>query len=172
MTPLAIPVPSAELLEPAIGWSGGDARWISIFWTCCGDCPWMEDGRSSMTGHAWGLLAWWRHGSVAPVLRDLDLGSSERDGMQRLVLERRDRRVFVASTEEARRVVRDQWPAEEPVELTTEQWAEIVEEVRQRMLARPLPSMGDLMEQMRQHSALVAEMIRWLDSIQAEQAGG
>jgi hypothetical protein len=85
-----------------------------------------------------------------------------------VLLDRAERRASSADAAETRAFLREQWPAEEPVELTTEQWEQIVEEVRQRMLARPLPSMGDLMEQMRQHSALVAEMVRWLD----QAAGG
>ena len=163
MTPLAIPVPPADLLEPAIGWSGGDARWISICWTCCGDCPWIEDGQSSMTGHAWGLLAWWRHLSVAPVVRNLDLGNSEWDGTHRLVLDRQDRRVFVATSEEARAFLHDQWPVEQEIELTPEQWREVVEEVRQRMLDRPLPSIEQLVTRMNAHSRIVADLVRWLE---------
>jgi hypothetical protein len=171
MTPLDIPVPPADLLEPAIGWSGGDARWLSVCWTCCGDCPWIEDGRSSMTGHAWGLLAWWRHPSVAPVVQDLDLGSSDRDGTQRLLLAVEQRQVFVATTEEARRVVREQWPAEEPVEMSSDEWERLVREVRESILNRPLPNAAELMRLMTEQSRVVADMIRWLDAKRAEQAG-
>jgi hypothetical protein len=170
MIPLPIPVPPADLLEPAIGWSGGDARWLSICWTCCGDCPWMEDGRSSMTGHAWGLLAWWRHPSVAPVLRDLDLGSSERDGSQRLLLAVEQRRVFAATTEEARRIVREQWPPEEPVEMSADECERLVRQVSEAILNRPLPNADELMRRMAEQSRVVADMIRWLDAKRAERA--
>jgi hypothetical protein len=169
VTPLAIPVPPQ--LEAVVGYPG-DARWFCLCWTCMGDTVLYDDARASGTGHGWGYLGWTRHRAVAPLLRDADLGSSEQDGTQRLVIDRQERRAFLADAAEARAFLREQWPAEEPVELTTEQWQEVVEEIRQRMLARPLPSMGDLMEQMRQHSALVGEMIRSLDAIQAEQAGG
>jgi hypothetical protein len=167
MTPLPILVP--QQLEEAVGWSG-DARWISVCWSSCGDAPWIEDGRSSQTATPWAMLAWWRHASVAPHLRHLDLGSSEADGTQRLLLDRQERRTFVADTTEARRVVRDQWPAEPEVELTADQWQQIVEEVRQQMLNRPLPSMEQLVEQLKRNSELVGEMIRFLDARQAEQA--
>ena len=115
-----------------------------------------------MTGHAYGLLAWWRFPSVAPVLRNLDLGSSEQDGTQRLVIDRTERRAYFADAAEARAFLRDQWPVEEPVELTTEQWQGIVDEVRQRMLARPLPSMEQLLRQMQEHSLVVSAVVSWL----------
>jgi hypothetical protein len=169
MTPLAIPVPPQ--LEAVVGYTG-DARWFGLSWTCLGDTVLYDDGKSSGTGHGWGYLGFVRHPSVAPHLRDLDLGSSEQDGRQRLVIDRQERRVFVADATEARSFLRVQFPVEEEVELTAEQWAEVVEEIRQRMLSRPLPSMSDLMQQMRDHSALVAEMVRWLDAKQAEQSGG
>jgi hypothetical protein len=165
VNPLPISVPPQ--LEQVVGYPG-DARWFSLCWTCCGDTVLYSDGRSSGTGHGWGYLGFVRHSSVAPLLHDLELGSSEQDASDLLLLDRAERRAYSADAAETRAFLREQWPAEEPVELTTEQWEQIVEEVRQRMLARPLPSMGDLMEQMRQHSALVAEMVRWLD----QAAGG
>jgi len=167
MTPLAIPVPPQ--LEAVVGYTG-DARWFSLCWTCLGDTVLYSDGRSSGTGHGWGYLGYVRHSAVASHLRDLDLGSSEQDGTQRLLIDRDERRAYFADAVEARSFLRDQWPAEQEVELTAEQWQGIVDEVRQRMLSRPLPSMSDLMQQMRDHSALVAEMIRVLDAEQAEQA--
>lgn len=166
MTPLPIPVPPQ--LEAVVGYHG-DARWFALSWTCLGDTVLYCDGRSSGTGHGWGYLGWVRHRAVAPQLRELNLGSSECDGTEQLLIDRQERRAFVADAAVARSFLREQFPAEPEVELTPEQWAEVVEEIRQRMLARPLPSMGDLMEQMRQHSALVADMVRWLDAKHAEQ---
>lgn len=168
MTPLAIPVPPQ--LEAVVGYHG-DAKWFSLCWTCLGDTVLSSDGRASGTGHGWGYLGYVRHPSVAPLLRELDLGSSDRDGRSQLVIDRVERRAYFADAVEARAFLRQQWPPEEPVELTTEQWQEVVEEIRQRMLSRPLPDMGQLMQQMRDHSQLLGEMTRWLDANQAEQAG-
>jgi hypothetical protein len=158
-------------LEQVVGYTG-ESRWFSLCWTCLGDTVLYSDGRASGTGHGWGYLGYVRHPSVAPLLRELDLGSSEEDGRSQLVIDRVERRAYFADAAEARAFLRGQWPPDEPVELTAEQWQEVVEEIRQRMLAGPLPSMGDLMQQMRDHSALVADMVRWLDARQAGQAGG
>jgi hypothetical protein len=169
MNPLPIPVPPQ--LEAAVGYVG-DARWISFCWTCCGDCPWIDDGRGSMTGTPYGLLAFWRHPAVAPHLRDADLGSSEQDGTQRLVIDRQERRAYLASSATARSVVCGQWPAEPAVELTREEWDAVVERIRLAMLNRPIPSIADLMRQLQEHSRLVADMIRFLDLWHAGHAGG
>lgn len=170
MTPIDVRVPPQ--LEAAIGWTGGESRWLAMCWSSCGDCPWMDDGRSSMTGHPWGYLAWRRHPAVAPALGEADLGNSNRDGTQRLVVDRENRRVYLSGAAEARAVVRGQWPAEdEAADLTALEWKDMAERVRQMMLERPLPSMGELMRQLQDHSRLVAAMIRWLDSQVAERAG-
>jgi len=165
MTPLLeLPVPPQ--LDAVVGYAG-DARWFTLCWTCCGDTCVYDDSRSYGTGTGWGYLGWVRHPAAAPHLRHADLGSSERDGTQRLVIDRQERRAYLATAAEARSVVAAQWPDEPAVELTQEQWEGVVERVRQAMLNRPIPSMGDLMRQMHEHSRLVGEMIRWLDEWQA-----
>jgi hypothetical protein len=125
-----------------------------------------------MTGTPYGLLAFWRHPAVAPHLRDADLGSSEQDGTQRLVIDRQERRAYLASSATARSVVCGQWPAEPAVELTREEWDAVVERIRLAMLNRPIPSIADLMRQLQEHSRLVADMIRFLDLWHAGHAGG
>lgn len=169
MIPITVPVPPQ--FEAAVSWTGGESRWLSVCWSPCGDCPWLDDGRSSMTGTPWGLLAWLRHPAVAAAIRDLDIGSSERDGRQRLLLDREYRRMFVCGADEARVVVREQWPHEEPVELSVEQWKAVVERVRRMTLDRPLPTMHELMRQMREHAAVVADMVRWLDRVEGDRRG-
>ena len=167
MTPFPIPVPPQ--LEAAVGYPG-EARWMALCWTSLGDTCVYDDGRLSGTGHGWAYLGFVRHAAVAPYLTHADLGSSEYEGRERLVIDRQERRVYLALAAEGRSVVCGQWPDEPAVELTREEWAAIVEDVRQRMLSRPLPSMNQLMSQMREHSALVADMIRFLDVWHADQA--
>jgi len=167
MTPLPIPVPPQ--LEAAVGYPGG-ARWVALCWTSLGDTCLYDDGRLSGTGHGWAYLGFVRHAAVAPHLRHADLGSSEDEGRERILLDRTERRAYLAVASQARSFLREQFPAEQEVELTADQWRAIVEDVRQRMLSRPLPGMDQLMRQMREHSALVADMIRFLDVWHADQA--
>lgn len=161
MTPLPIPAPPQ--LEAVVGYPG-DAQWFTLCWTSLGDTCVYDDGRLSGTGHGWGYLGFVRSAAVAPHLAHADLGSSEHEGTERLVVQRPERRVYLATAAEARSVVCGQWPAAEAVELTREEWDEVIGRVRQAMLSRPIPSMGDLMRQMNEHSKLVADMLRWLDA--------
>ncbi len=168
MTETAIPLPPSW--EAVVGWNGGDeARWLSGFWTSLGDHPYLSDGRSSMSGNPWGWLAWSRSRAVEPHVRPYDIGSSETEGPDALLFDRVERRVYVARRDEAERVVRDQWPAEDEVELTPEQVDVIVEHVRRAMAARPMPTAEQLMASMREHSRLVEEMVTWLDRWLEEQ---
>jgi hypothetical protein len=169
VTPLPIPVPPQ--LEQAVGYPG-EARWLALSWTCCGDTVVYQDGRLVGTGHGFGFLGFARHPAVAPHLRDHGLGSSEQDAVELLVVDRVERRAYVADAVEARAFIREQWPAEPAVELTPEEWENVVEEVRQRMLSRPLPSMADLMRQLQEHSRLVGDMVKWLEKWQADQPPG
>lgn len=165
-----IPGPLPPHWEDAVGWTGGDdARWLSGYWTSLGDHPHLSDGRSSMSGHGWGWLAWSRHTKVAPHLAPYDLGDSMAEGPHALLIDRLERRVYAAGRDEAGRVVRGQWPAEEGPELTAEQIEEVMDHVRRAMASRPMPSAGQLVASMRRQAALVAEMMAWLDEWQEEQ---
>ncbi len=169
-----LPIPLPPQWEPVVNWPGGPARWLSACWTCCGDCPWVEDGRTGRTASPFGWQAWSRHPTVAPHLASRDLGSSEADGKERLLIDLAGRQVFVADAAEARWFVRGQWPPEEPVRLSQEELDAVVENIRRAMASRPLPTPDELMRRMREHSAQVAAMIAWLDQWHTGQhdAGG
>jgi len=161
MKPLAIPLPPEW--EIVVGWTDTEARWISLAWEGCGDHPWLEDGRLGMTGNSWGYLAWARHAAVAPILTTCDIGGSDHDGTERLLIDRTARTGYVAPTAEARWFVRGQWPAEEPSKLRPEEIEGIVRHVRQAWLSSPMPTPEEMVRQMREHSRQVAKMITWLD---------
>lgn len=161
MSELPIPIPP-QLLD-ALNYPG-DARLVSLCWTSCGDTSWYDDGRSSGTGDAWSFLAYVRHPAVAPHLAGWDLGSSDEDGSHRLLLNVSTGTVCVGAAAEVREAVRDQWPVEDEVQLTPEQVEAVVEHVRRAWMSRPLPTAEQLMASMRRHAALVAEMVKWLDS--------
>jgi hypothetical protein len=166
-----LPIPLPPQWESVVGWAGGPARWLSACWTCCGDCPWLEDGRTGVTGSPFGWQGWSRHRAVAPHLASHDIGSSEADGCERLLVDLVGRQVFVADAAEARWFVHGQWPPEEPIRLSQEQIDAVLEQVRAAMASRPLPTADELMRRMREHSRLVAEMVAWLDRWAATQEG-
>jgi hypothetical protein len=170
MTELPVPLPPGW--ESVVGWTGGDAaRWLLGFWTSLGDHPYLSDGRSSMSGTAYGWLAWSRHAAVEPHLAHFDLGNSEMEGPHALVFDRVERQVYACGRAEAQAVVRGQWPAQEPLRLSQEHIDAIVENVRRAMASRPLPTPDELMRRMREHSAQVAAMVAWLDQWAAAEKG-
>jgi len=169
MKPLAVPLPPNW--EIVVGWTGGDARWLAVAWEGGGDHPWLEDGRLSMSGRSLGYLGWARHTAVAPHLTACDIGGSDHDGSQRLLVDRIGRAVYVADLTEARWMVRGQWPAEEPSKLRPEEVDAVVEQVRQAWLTSPPPSTEEVIRRMREHSRQVATMISWLDEWVAKKGG-
>src|SRR3954471_7285222 len=99
MTELPIPIPP-QLLD-ALNYPG-DARLVSLCWTCCGDTSWYDDGRSSGTGDAWSYPAYVRHPAVTPHLAAWDLGSSDEEGGHRLLLDLHAVTVSIGTAAEVR----------------------------------------------------------------------
>ena len=162
MTELPIPVPPGW--EAAVGWTGGgEARWLSGFWTSLGDHPQLSDGRSSMSGDGYGWLAWSRHPKVAPQLRPYDLGCSLQEGPHALLIDRAERKAYAAERAEADRVVRGQWPVADEEDLTREEADQVATEVAREWMSMPMPTAERLMASLRERATRVAAMVAWLD---------
>lgn len=102
---LAIPVPPG--LAELCGYPG-EARHVGLCWQPCGDECEYDDGRSSGTG-SWGpYLAYIRHPAVAPALLPYDLGSSDDEPRHLLLIDRTERRAFVADVRTGRDFLRRQ----------------------------------------------------------------
>jgi hypothetical protein len=100
-----VPPPLAEL----IGY-GGKARWVAFHWEPCGDESVYDDGRTSGTGSPWAYLAYVRHPAVAPKVAPYNLGSSDREAAEWLVLDRTEQALHVAPALAARRFLVRQHP--------------------------------------------------------------
>ena len=87
MKHIDIPVPPQ--LERAVGY-GGQARFFGIYWGA-GDEAYHDDGRRSGTGNPHAYLAFIRHPAVALPLAGHDLGSSDDEASEWLLIDRRDR---------------------------------------------------------------------------------
>lgn len=119
MTDISLPGQPIDLAIPpvlaqALGYHG-DARFVSFRWTCLGDQVVYDDGRNSGTGQSWSFLAFKRHRAVAPFLRDADLGSSEEDGTQVLLIDRDENVATIAPIGEANAFLDAQWPEQQPL---------------------------------------------------------
>jgi hypothetical protein len=83
--PVDLPLPP-ELAE-AFGYSG-NSRFVAFFWRPSGDQVVFDDGRSSGTGNSWTFLSYRRHRVVAPLLKEFNLGYSDHDAEDCLVIDR------------------------------------------------------------------------------------
>jgi hypothetical protein len=161
MRHLDIPVP--PMLEQAIGYDG-EGRWVAFYWMPGGDEVIYDDGRFSTDGTWQAYLLYVQHATVAPHLAAYNLGNSDQEAEHYLLLDRQERRMYVATIEEAQRVLHDQWPREdvrglEP--LTVEDWQRIEDRIRAQ-LARPT-DMREIEVRMREEQAQLQALATWLD---------
>ena len=167
MHPLTILVPPQ--FEAAVGYHG-DARYVAIHWTPCGDEAVYDDGRISGTGHWTGYLAWVRHPAVALELAPFHLGSSDSEATHWLVIDRRTRKAFVAPSQEARRVLHNQWPAVVPAVISQEEWEALFGRLEEEFSSKPMPTMEEIEAHIREQRRVEEEMVRWLDAMPEAQA--
>ncbi len=110
--PLLVPVP--PMLEDAMGYSRfgfPEARFVTFFWSPFGDEAYFDDGRTSGTGDWQGFLAYIEHPSVWPALgaSRCQLGSSEEVNTHRLLLDRRERKLYLVEDRASCLVLSGQW---------------------------------------------------------------
>ena len=166
---LAVPVP--PMLEEAVGYPG-DAAFLALYWTPLGDEVIYEDGVRSGTG-AWApFLAFKRHPAVAPVLAPYDLGSSDAEARDWLLLDRRARRLYVGPRADVAAVLRAQAGRPQDDEPATPLSAELVAELATLPFAEvridPAALATRVDERMRRERELVAALVGWLN----QAAGG
>ena len=160
---LRVPVPPrfAELM----GYRG-TAQWVAFRWEPCGDESFYDDGRSCGTGSPWPYLAFVRHAAVARRLAPYNLGSSDVEATETLVLDRTEQVLYAARVSSARRFLVAQHP---PMpELTPEERAAVLEcfDSRMRELQeRPVQVSAAKVERaMREEQQAIAEMVAFLDA--------
>jgi hypothetical protein len=170
MQQLDVPVP--PMLERAVGFPG-DARFFALYWGA-GDEAYFSDGRTSATGNPHGYLAFIRHPAVALPLAGHDLGSSDDEATEWLVIDRQSRRAYVAPVAEARRFLREQWQESRvvPAVLSQEDFAALFDQLRRDFASKPTPTPAEVMAAMKEQQRLESEMRAWLDATpQARRAG-
>lgn len=185
---LQIPVP--PMLEDALGYDG-EARWVAFYWSPAGDEAMFDDGRASGDGDWWGWLAYVDHPAVdahlwqkcprcdgegttntdpcdvcdGAGLLPLNLGSSDFEADQWLVIDRQERRAYAATVAAARRFLWEQWPP--PPELSPEE-QELVFEAFRKAVAQvnrewTPPSDEELRASSERKRAVCASLTAWLD---------
>jgi len=194
----ALPIPVPPQFEEALGYEG-DARWVGFYWEPAGDEAMYDDGQASGDTNWTGYLAYVDHPAVAPHLMrpcwqcrgrgttndlenepcencygagvlPLNLGSSDFEADCWLVVDRQERRAYVAPVGVAEAFLLGQWPELPQIDLTPGQWAEMIQRLQEE-LGRALtqgPILDDIEDMIRQQQEAVGKMTAWLDEWQIE----
>lgn len=177
MIRLDIPVPPAPILEQAVGYPNTrNACYLALWWEPCGDEVILSDGLLSYTGLCWGYLAFVQHPLVQPHLAGINLGSSECSAEFHLIIDLIERQVFIASRQEANRLLAAQWEKggcqETRLSLSPEDLQQWVENLEHQLLR--FPGRDELMAQMAEDEQHIAVLEKWLDeqSINLNQKQG
>ncbi len=159
-------------MEKALGYKG-DARYVAFYWTPAGDEAMYEDGLMAGTGEWPAWLDYVRHSLVESHLEPYNLGSSDFDADHYLVLDRQERRVYVATVSAARQFLaaqHSQRQGQKAVHLTSEDLLKITEAIRQPT-ATPVGKVdiaeveARLQAAQQEHDA----MLRWMDQQQGAE---
>ena len=161
LTPLIAPVP--PMLEKAIGYNG-EARFVSFRWTPGGDEADYDDGQRGGTGNWQGFLAYTHHPIISPLISDYDLGSSEAQAKHTLILDRNERKLYVATVKETDAFLAQQWPKTEPIHMTQEEWEAMKTKIIATMKRKQQTiDMDDIHRRIEEQYALVEALQNWLN---------
>ena len=160
-TALSIPVPPDPLLEQALGYNG-QARFFAAWWEPCGDAAMVSDGRTTATGEWQGFLAYVQHPIIYPTLYRVDLGSSETEAKAWLVIDRQERKAWIAKPQDARAFLSGQWPQGEQV-LHVESMDQLLALVIDRFQQIETVTVQDVMHWMENTQKAVAALTAWLN---------
>jgi hypothetical protein len=154
------------MLEQAIGYTGA-ARFVSFYWIPGGDEAYYDDGQRAGTGNWQGYLSYVQHPAIHSLLAPYDLGSSDAEGSHSLILDRTERRFYVAPRRDAQRFLAQQWPKTEPVHMTPKEWQEWTDTLTSTMQSvqrsRGAIDMEEIQRRMEEQYAPVEALQEWLD---------
>jgi hypothetical protein len=170
MIPLPVPVP--PLLEQALDYPG-QARLVAFFWSPIGDGAVYDDGLRSSEGDWVTYLTFVEHPKVEPHLRSFDLGSSESEARQWLVLDREARTLSVLPAQEAALLLQQQWGAQpalplrwEALDPTPQLLAALTGKQGWRVVWRDGAPVGP---RKREQEARLTELRAWLDQREPQE---
>lgn len=174
--PLPHPVPS--VFEEALGYDG-EARFVAFYWTPVGDEAMFDDGRSGGTGDWMGFLAYVERPSIdaslhvpvapgSPEYVCINLGSSEFEADWWLVVDREERRAYLAPVAEAREFLAQQWP---PAPEYSEEEVEAIFEALQCAVAQmnvEPPDEQEIKAAIRRQEEVMDRLVRELDELERQ----
>ena len=167
-----LPIPVPPMLEQALGYSGS-ARLVAFYREPAGDEAMFDDGVVSADAEWPAYLVWLEHPRVAAQLRACDLGSSEQEARQWLLLDRTARVLYALPAREAAALLYEQWATrpDAPSESeASDDMAAVLKAFTDEVGWQDVP--GDLaaVERRRQaQGTRLTAMLEWLDQQEAGQ---
>jgi hypothetical protein len=160
LTPLKAPVP--PMLEKATGYTG-EARFVSFHWTPYGDEADYDDGQRAGTGNWQGFLAFIQHPTVSPLLTQYDLGSSDTEAQHSLILDRHERKLYVASIKDAQTFLAQQWPKAEAVYMSQEEYLALITKALKNVKQNDAIDMDEIHRRIEEEYAVIEALQHWLN---------
>ena len=161
LIPIDMPVPPDPLLEQALGYTR-QARYIATWWQPEGDEAMISDGIVTATGQWMGYLAYIEHPRVYPALTPYELGASDCPAEFWLVIDRDERKAFVARPWEAQKFLSRQWP-EAQISLKPEQMGDLMEALDRWLAEDRNATVGEVLEWMEANRKAVDTLKNWLN---------
>jgi len=164
-----IAISAPPMLAEAMGYPGR-ARYVAFYWTPCGDEVIYTDGHLSADGYWHSWLLFTRHRTIAPYLQEYNLGSSDEEATDWLLVDRETYALYVGTPGEVLRVLRGQYANQAPDskpqgydisdEITLDDFRSLISSFVE--VSGPKPE--KIIEAMRKQNALTEELRAWLDS--------
>ncbi len=161
LIPLSIPVPPDPLLEQALGYNR-QARFFATWWQPEGDEAMFSDGIVSGTGLWIGYLAYVQHDRVFAGLAHYDLGGSDRPAKHWLVIDRQERKAYIAWPAEAREFLAHQWP-QRVVSLDIPEMEQLIQTINRWLAENSRATVGDALAWMEVNQQAVDALLAWLN---------
>ncbi len=122
----------------------------------------VSDGRTTATGEWQGFLAYVQHPVIYPTLYRFDLGSSETEAKAWLVIDRQERKAWIAKPSDARAFLAHQWPQSKQV-FHIQDLDQLMELVIDQFKQIDTVTVQDVMHCMENTQKAVAALTAWLN---------
>ena len=172
---LPLPLPMSPTLPAAFGYPLNATqeahRFFGAYWEPGGDELMITDGANAYTSAIYeGWIAFHNHPLVAPLWalfqdRGMHFGSSEEPATHILIVDRIERKLFVAEINEGRSFLATQHPRRETVRLTRQEWDQLAAEITKQMREISAPSQEEIIAAYNANVATVQAMIAELDAL-------
>jgi hypothetical protein len=100
---------------------------------------------------------------LSPYLKGYDLGSSDGEAKQSLILDQQERALYIAPVKAAEKFLGEQWPKQPPIRMSQEEMTALVMKALKRVKPPKDIDVDEVYRRIRQQNAIVDELQEWLN---------